>query len=61
MYDNKSLQNRLICGEIVPFFMMFLFVLYDKYVIGSLPKSIRDRCCDFKLLEEKCNEYNMKF
>ncbi len=35
--------------------------LYDKYVIGTLPKSIRDRCCDFKLLEEKCNEYNMKF
>lgn len=36
MYDNKSLQNRLICGEIVPFFMMFLFVLYDKYVIVNL-------------------------
>ncbi len=36
MYDNKALQNRLICGEIVPFFMMFLFVLYDKYVIVNL-------------------------
>ena len=32
--------------------------LYDKYVNGTLNESIAKRCCDFKLLEEKCIEYN---
>lgn len=32
--------------------------LYDKYVDNSLPISIASRCCNFKLLEEKCMEYN---
>ena len=32
--------------------------LYDKYVNGTLDKSIAIRCCNFKLLEEKCKEYN---
>ena len=32
--------------------------LYDKYVDGTLDYNISIRCCNFKLLEEKCNEYN---
>lgn len=32
--------------------------LYDKYVNGTLDKYTKERCCNFKLLEEKCNEYN---
>lgn len=32
--------------------------LYELYVNGRLNKSISDRCCNFKLLEEKCDEYN---
>ena len=32
--------------------------LYDKYIDGTLDKNTFLRCCDFKLLEEKCNEYN---
>ena len=33
--------------------------LYDKYTKQKLVKAIYDRCCNFKLLEEKCNEYNL--
>ena len=32
--------------------------LYNKYIDDTLDSSIAKRCCDFKLLEEKCNEYN---
>jgi protein AbiQ len=32
--------------------------LYDKYKNDTLPKGIKDRCCNFILLEEKCREYN---
>lgn len=32
--------------------------LYDNYVNKTLDKNIFERCCDFKLLEEKCREYN---
>ena len=32
--------------------------LYDKYLKGKLPISIAKRCCNFKLLEEICYEYN---
>ena len=32
--------------------------LYDKYINGTLDKNIANRCCNFKLLEEKCKEYN---
>ena len=31
-----------------------LYILYNK---GRLPKNIRERCCNFKLLEGKCLEY----
>ena len=34
------------------------WVLYDKYIDGTLDKNIAKRCCNFKLLEEKCREYN---
>lgn len=34
------------------------FKLYSLYINGNLSSNIRERCCDFKLLEEKCNEYN---
>lgn len=32
--------------------------LYDSFVKGKLPRQIRNRCCDFILLEEKCKEYD---
>lgn len=32
--------------------------LYDKYINGTLNKNIAIRCCNFKLLEEKCIKYN---
>lgn len=32
--------------------------LYDKYINGTLDSNIAKRCCNFRLLEEKCNEYN---
>ena len=32
--------------------------LYSKYTNGTLKQNIVKRCCNFKLLEEKCNEYN---
>ena len=34
------------------------FKLYNLYNENKLPKSIKDRCCNFKLLENKCIEYN---
>ena len=34
--------------------------LYDKYVDGTLDANIAKRCCNFKLLEEKCEEYYKK-
>lgn len=34
--------------------------LYKLYNSNRLNKSIMDRCCNFKLLEEKCMEYNVK-
>lgn len=33
-------------------------LIYDLYKNNKLPKNIKDRCCNFPLLEEKCNEYN---
>lgn len=32
--------------------------LYKLYMTGHLAKSVRERCCDFPLLESKCEEYN---
>lgn len=32
--------------------------LYDKYKNDTLPVRIKDRCCNFILLEDKCKEYN---
>ena len=32
--------------------------LYQLYNSGKLPDNIKSRCCNFKLLEEKCLEYN---
>ena len=34
------------------------FKLYDLYNKGKLSDNIKSRCCNFKLLEEKCIEYN---
>ena len=31
--------------------------LYNLYNLGKLPKSIKTRCCNFKLSEQKCMEY----
>ena len=32
--------------------------LYKQVIVYQVP--IKDRCCNFKLLEEKCNEFNHK-
>lgn len=32
--------------------------LYQLYINNKLPDNIKARCCNFKLLEEKCDEYN---
>ena len=32
--------------------------LYDLYNSNKLNAEIKNRCCNFKLLEEKCYEYN---
>ena len=32
--------------------------LYQLYNSGKLPDNIKSRCCNFKLLEERCLEYN---
>ena len=34
------------------------FKLYQLYINGRLSENIKNRCCNFKLLEEKCAEYN---
>ena len=34
--------------------------LYNKYKANQLPQWIKDRCCDFLLLEQKCIEYNSR-
>lgn len=34
------------------------YKLYDLYNKGKLSQSVMNRCCNFLLLEEKCNEYN---
>ena len=34
--------------------------LYNLYIQGRLPKNIKKRCCDFKLLEKACKKYNDK-
>nr|MBP3259073.1 type III toxin-antitoxin system ToxN/AbiQ family toxin [Bacilli bacterium] len=33
--------------------------LYDKYITGRLNVYVKERCCDFKLLEEKCMKYKL--
>ena len=33
-------------------------LLYNLYKSNKLPKNVKDRCCNFTLLEEKCREYN---
>ena len=32
-------------------------LLYSLYKTGKLPKNVKDRCCNFILLEEKCRLY----
>lgn len=32
--------------------------LYKNYIADKLPDSLKMRCCNFPLLEEKCLEYN---
>lgn len=35
-------------------------ILYNSYTKGRLGKKMKDRCCNFPLLEKKCNEYNKR-
>ncbi len=32
--------------------------LYNKYKDNKLPDNVKQRCCNFILLEEKCNQFN---
>lgn len=32
--------------------------LYRLKIKNELPENVSDRCCDYKLLEEKCKEYS---
>lgn len=32
-------------------------LLYNLYKENKLPKNVKDRCCNFILLEEKCKKY----
>lgn len=32
--------------------------MYNLYINNNLPKRVQNRCCDFRLLESKCSEYN---
>ena len=34
------------------------YKLYSLYINDKLSKNIKDRCCNYPLLEEKCIEYN---
>ena len=34
------------------------FKLYELYNSGKLPENIKLRCCNFKVLEKICEEYN---
>ena len=34
--------------------------LYNLYKNNKLPSNVKNRCCHFSLLEEKCKEYNQK-
>lgn len=36
------------------------YKLYNLYNDNKLPEVIRKRCCNFKMLESKCMEYNAK-
>ena len=33
-------------------------LLYNLYINNKLPKNVKDRCCNFPLLESICEEYN---
>lgn len=35
-------------------------LLYNLYKNDKLPNTVKDRCCNFPLLEGKCQEYNKK-
>ena len=36
------------------------YILYKLYKENKLHENIKNRCCNFPLLEKKCNEYNEK-
>ena len=33
-------------------------ILYNLYINDKLPRNVKDRCCNYPLLEEKCAIYN---
>ena len=48
LWLNKNIKN--VKGKAIS--------LYEMYKNDRLPDRIKSRCCNFMLLEEKCNEYN---
>ncbi len=37
------------------------YKLYNLYKANKLPPNIKDRCCNYILLEEVCNKYNQEY
>ena len=37
------------------------YKLYERYVSKKIDSKIAKRCCNFKLLEQKCREYKMSY
>lgn len=37
------------------------YKLYNLYKANKLPSNIKDRCCNYILLEEVCNKYNQEY
>ena len=35
-------------------------LLYDLYRSNKLSENVKNRCCNYPLLEQKCHEYNNK-
>ena len=65
-YDNGEEKYRLLLKNQYEYLLDHVSELREKskklyylYTHDYLDEKIKNRCCNFKLLEEKCKEYNM--
>ena len=57
--SDNSLDSWAIAGNLLSDkFKDEMQKLYEKYINNTLDAKIKKRCCNFKLLEQKCKEYN---